>query len=133
LAAPSIASDPDLGTRTQASYGPLQGGDTSVVAVTVNTGTSAMVILTGLLDAQAGGQAYMSFGVTGQTALAASNARALILRNGATAAGGMQASATLVLTGLNAGANTFTLQYKSSGFSDTASFSNRTITVIPLN
>jgi hypothetical protein len=46
--------------------------------------------------------------------------------------GEIQASTTTVLTNLTAGSNTFTTQYKSSATSCTSTFSQRSITVIPL-
>ena len=45
--------------------------------------------------------------------------------------GDIQASTTTVLTGLNAGSNTFAMQYKVLG-AGTTTFSYRTITVIQL-
>ena len=47
-----------------------------------------------------------------------------------TSTGTVQASTSTVITNLTAGSNTFTLQYKSVGA--TTSFTNRTISVIPL-
>jgi hypothetical protein len=87
--------------------------------------------VTGFVDPE-GGTAYMSFNVSGATTQAASDERAVIREHGSsTDTGGVQASTTTVITNLTAGSNTFTLQYKSS--SGTSTFSNRTITVIPLS
>jgi hypothetical protein len=47
------------------------------------------------------------------------------------AAGFVQASTTTLITGLTPGTNTFPLQHKAAG--GTATFSHRTIAVIPLN
>jgi hypothetical protein len=100
--------------------------------VTLTTGTKAMVIVTGLIDPSAG-NAYLSYSVSGASTQAASDDRAVIREHGtSTDTGGLQASTTSVITNLSAGSNTFTLQYKSSSSSSTQTFSNRTITVIPL-
>jgi hypothetical protein len=72
----------------------------------------------------------MSYGVTGATTQAASDDHAVVREassSSSVSAGAVQASTTSVITNLTAGSNTFTLQYKG-----TASFENRTITVIPL-
>jgi len=79
------------------------------------------VILTASLNT-----GYMSVAVSGSTTISASDTRALVRTSGSA----IQASAMYVVTGLIAGSNTFTLQYKSNG--GTATFSNRNIIVMPL-
>ena len=89
-----------------------------------------MVIVTSYIDPDSKSYGYASFAVTGATTQAASDERAVYTQNtnsSSTTGGTMQASTTTVVTNLTAGSNTFTLQYKGG-----ASFSNRTITVIPL-
>ncbi len=91
-----------------------------------------MVIVTGYLDPSAG-SAYLSYAISGASTQAASDERAVIREHGTSSdTGAVQASTTSVVTNLTAGSNTFTIQGKSSSASSTASFSNRTITVIPL-
>ena len=71
---------------------------------------------------------FMSFAVSGATTQAATDARSLILLGNAL----QQSTASFVLSGLNPGSTTFTAQYKVSG-SGTATFSNRSLFVIPLS
>ncbi|HST68343.1 MAG TPA: hypothetical protein VLI94_01650, partial [Solirubrobacterales bacterium] len=130
LGTPSIASAAGITTRNANSYAAGSGGGTNPT-VTLTTGTKAMVIVTGFIDPEGDRTAYMSFAVSGATTQAATDARAVIREHGSSSGtGGIQASTTTVITDLTAGSNTFTLQYKSS--TGTSSFSNRTITVIPL-
>jgi hypothetical protein len=103
--------------------------------VTATTGSTAMVIVTGRVSPEFGGGclAWMSFAVSGATTQAATDARAVERGAGTSSStGDLQASTTTVVTGLNAGSNTFTTNYKSSASSCTSTFSNRTISVIPL-
>jgi hypothetical protein len=119
------------GTRNTASYGTLTGGGTNP-AVTASTGTRAMVIATGFLQPTQDRECFMSFAVSGATTQASTDARAVIREHGGSSGtGGIQASTTTVITNLTAGSNTFTLEYKGDG-NASCTFSNRSITVIPL-
>jgi hypothetical protein len=76
---------------------------------------------------------FLSFAISGTTTFAASDTTATSFQsaNNGTTPGQQQAS-TVSAVAITAGSNnTFTLQYKETGGS--ATFSNRTITVIPLN
>jgi hypothetical protein len=75
----------------------------------------------------------MGFAVSGATTVAASEAKSLAFGQ----SGGItpptvtqQASATFLVSGLTAGANTFTAKYAVSG--GTGTFVNRSIIVMPL-
>jgi hypothetical protein len=70
---------------------------------------------------------FMSFAVSGASTQAASDARSLILLGNAL----QQSTASFVVSGLTPGSTTFTAQYRVSG-SGTATFSNRSMFVIPL-
>jgi hypothetical protein len=123
-------------TRSANTYGTLTGGGTNP-SVTATTGTRAMVIVTGLVSPEFGGscQAWMSFSVDGPGGADqnASDSWAVERSAGSsTSTGDIQASTTTVLTNLTAGSNTFALQYRSSSSSCTSTYSNRSITVIPL-
>jgi hypothetical protein len=98
-------------------------------AVTVTTGTSALVIMTAQLLSTSGNDALESFAVSGATTTAAADSSALGVISG-TGFVGVQASWFQVAT-LTAGSNTFTMKYrvKTSG---TTTAAYRTITVIPL-
>jgi hypothetical protein len=135
LGTPGVASNTAEATRTSNSYATPNSGTGTNPSVTLTTGTRAMVIITGLLDPPGGEKsaaiAYESFAVSGATTQAASDDRAVIREHGTSSdTGVIQASTTTVITNLNPGPNTFTLQYKSS--IGTANFSNRSISVIPL-
>jgi hypothetical protein len=127
-----VANNNAAVTRTANSFAVPDTGTN--ISVTATTGTRAMIIVTGLIAPAAEKTGSMSFAVSGATTQAASDERALI--DGGQAVGNnnllgaWQASTTTVITNLTAGSNTFTTQYKSS--SGTATFTNRTITVIPL-
>ena len=75
----------------------------------------------------------MSFAVGGASNQVATDARAVERGAGSSSnTGDIQASTTTVVTGLTPGSNSFTAQYKSSSNTCTSTFSNRTISVIPL-
>jgi len=88
---------------------------TSSAAVTITTGTKALVLVRGQINGNAAGrQGLISFGVSGATTIAASNDWAYSGGgiSGQTINGAMGTSARIV-TGLTAGSNTFTAQIKS--------------------
>lgn len=92
-------------------------------AVTVTTGTSAMVYL--YTTQSAGG--LMGFTISGATTVAASDAFAVYNDTGTTRIG-----AAFLVTGLTAGSNTFTARYR-SGSGASVTWSDRKIVVIPFD
>ena len=101
-------------------------------AVTVTTGTSALVIVTAdMRVADAGVRSYMGYAVSGATTIAANDETAVMQQPSGnfTRAGG-RASAASVVT-LTAGSNTFTAKYRLSTNTDDE-FSNRAIFVMNL-
>jgi hypothetical protein len=139
---PVVASNTTANcTTASTSYTSTLSTGCSSVAVTVTTGTRVMVIVTSRMTAAGSSfsgtvQGFTAFAVSGATTVGASDAQSLELglvgsSNGSNDTHEMQASATYVLTTLTAGSNTFTLNYKSPG-GDTITYTNRTITVIPL-
>jgi hypothetical protein len=133
--APATTSTANAGETSSTSYTTtLSGGAGSNPSVTLTTGTRALVIVTGMVAPPQGAEGFLSFAVSGATTQAASDARAVVRTTGAASGGtgAVQASTSTVITNLTAGSNTFTLQYKSSS-GDTTTFSNRSISVIPLN
>lgn len=138
LGTPVSASNTGVGTTASTTYtAALSGAGAGInPQVSLETGTQAMVIVTGFVSPAQGTNnlAYMGFAVSGATTQAAVDSRAVIREHGGSSGtGGIQASVTTVITDLTAGTNTFTLQYKRSGSGTSSStFSNRTITVIPL-
>jgi hypothetical protein len=108
------------------------------VTVTVPASTNVLVILTArIVDADAtnngtnlGG--YLSFVTTNGTGnVAADDTRALAYFP-ARPAGGAQVSATFFVTGLSAGSHTFTTNVRNTAAGAGTTFSNRSITVIPM-
>lgn len=108
-------------------------GDLATVGptVTLTTGTSALVILTCAINSGTALEAgLMSFAVSGATTIAvnANNSLEVIMGTGGD---GAQLSAAIPVT-LTAGSNVFTAKY-ATGNGNSVSFTNRTLSVIPLN
>ena len=97
-------------------------------AVTVTTGTKALVTVSAYLVNSGTQRTFMSVTVSGATTLSASDTRSLMTY----ITGGQElcSSFTVLLTGLTAGSNTFTAKYR-VGFS-TGTFYNRDISVIDM-
>ena len=97
-------------------------------AVTVTTGTKALVIIAGQIQNDTiSQQPQMGFAVSGATTLAADATRALTLYM-ATANVHIEASYAYIVEGLTAGSNTFTAKYAATG--GTATFQERRISVV---
>jgi hypothetical protein len=124
LGAVYSASDTTEATTTSTTYTGATGTQGNV-AVTVTTNTTALVC-TAAGVTPATGNTAMGYKVTGDTTIAASDLYAVI-RGGSTF---MQSGSCFIQTGLNAGSNTFTLQYKRAT-GGTGHFINRFILVIP--
>jgi hypothetical protein len=105
---------------------------TSGPAVTVTTGTKALVIITSSIYANASNrQAFMSYEVSGASTITASDTTALSIYAATVASNELRASSASVPT-LTAGSNTFTAKYRISNSSASAIFSDRQIFVINL-
>jgi hypothetical protein len=115
-------------TSTATSYSDLA---TAGPAVTVTTGTKALVIVTALIsDNTSGRQTFVDFAVSGATTRAATDNTALLFeQTGGSNNQELRASTSTIVT-LTAGSNTFTAKYKTSG--STSTFANREIIVINL-
>jgi hypothetical protein len=119
-----------LASTTSASYVNTLTSDTTAIAVTLVTGTTAMLTYGGVVYGAGGVTNEMSidFAVSGATTRAAGAStdftRILVFSvNG----NGTTGCKSFVFSGLTAGTNTFTLNYKVS--SSTAQFIHRTLTV----
>jgi hypothetical protein len=97
--------------------------------VTLDTGTSVLVLMTAEISAS-GGFNYMSVAVSGASTVAASDNHALVDADSATTGFTDRQTAAYPISGLTAGSNTFTAKYKTSGVS--ASFGLRSLTVVKL-
>lgn len=114
-------------TTTSTSYTDLS---TSGPAVTLTTGTKALIFITSNVDNQSNnGQGHVGFAVSGASTVSATDAQALHYYSSGTI--GLQYGASYYVSGLTAGSNTFTLKYK-SGNGSTQYFANRQITVMDL-
>lgn len=99
-------------------------------AVTVSTGTSAIVIITAeMQNASASAGAKASCAISGASTVAAADATAIRAESSATAEFN-RISGVQHYTGLTAGSNTFTMKYAST--SGTCNFNFRHLLVIPL-
>ena len=114
-------------TTTSGTYTDLA---TAGPAVTLTTGTKALVIMVAQLNPASQEFCYMSAAVSGASTVAASDAWAIYI---AMVSGGIysrQSSAKL-FTGLTAGSNTFTAKYRSANGS-TGQFLNREIIAVDM-
>jgi len=100
-------------------------------AVTLDTGTKALITLTGQLSQNnASGIAAMGFAVSGASTIAAADPNSVwCFLASTTAAASM--TMTFAITSLTGGSNTFTAKYK-AGTAGTATFKDRSITVVGL-
>ena len=116
-------------TTTSTSYTDLA---TAGPAVTLTTGTKALVIVTAYFyNANANQEAAISYAVSGATTLAASDSFKLYHYSNQYPNLVSQMSYATIRTGLTAGSNTFTLKYRISGVS-TGYFRFRNISVIDM-
>jgi hypothetical protein len=116
-------------TTTSTSY----VGLTTAQAVTVTTGTKVLVMISCLIQGADQRDVFASYAVSGATTLAASDTWS-IMNSGDSGTGTkqrLQMSYVSYQT-VTAGSNTFTMQFRTSNASNTATFANRQITVIDL-
>jgi hypothetical protein len=127
---PTTATVSTSNTVTFTTYGdPATAGP----AVTVTTGTQAIVIVTASIsNGTTGGDNRVDFAVSGATTRAAADSTALI-HQVAAANQAHRSSVVNLITSLTAGSNTFTSKYRITATGGgTATFNDRVITVIPL-
>ena len=116
-------------STTSSSYTDL----TTSQAVTLTTGTKALVALScrTLNGSTASINMGISFGVSGATTVSAADQYGTLQFYGAATNAQFAVSSAVVITGLTAGSNTFTMKFKSNG-SNSAFFENRNISVVDL-
>jgi hypothetical protein len=120
----SFTSTP--GTLTSTSFTPTLSGGGVNPSVTTTTGNTALVTIRSYLDSNGvGNSAIVGVAVSGATTLAPSGDYSLMFFKASNS--GFAASTTLVIGGLTAGTNTFTLNYIVNGA--TGTFERRGITV----
>ena len=114
-------------TTTSTSYTDLA---TAGPAVTVTTGTKALVIVSAnLWNSGATQNTFMGFAVSGATTVAANDNFALQVYSGSGITT-VTASFAYIITGLTAGSNTFTAKYRV--ITGTGNYRWRTITVVDM-
>jgi hypothetical protein len=123
-----------VGTKqntTSSSYTDLT---TSGPAVTLTTGTKALVIVSFEgTNRAANRSAWMSFAVSGATTVAATDTNALKITQSTLDWEPFRASSATLVTGLTAGSNTFTAKYRSDTITTcTADFAYREILVVDM-
>jgi hypothetical protein len=130
----AIAAATDYVSTTENTTSASYTGLTTASSVTVTTGTKALVSISAVFDNAAGVnvQGYMSFAVSGATTVASTDTRAVGMNFLANPGNfKFRAGGAFVITGLTAGSNTFTTQFKKMG-GDTPYFGQRSISVIDL-
>jgi hypothetical protein len=115
-------------TTTSTTYGDLVAGPGP--AVTITTGTQALVWINATLANSASSTSAASFDMTGASTIAANNAWN-IQQDGGTGTLNRYSSCTLI-TGLTSGSNIFTMRYLVSSGATTGTFSRRRIQVLGL-
>lgn len=121
------AVDTASGTTTSTAFTDLDGPATVGPAVSVITGSRALVWVTGSCSNSGTGSARLAYEVTGATSIAAADNRGIGL---ASLAGGTIVAGTVHLhEDLSPGTNTFTMKYRVSA--STGTFGSRRIGVLP--
>jgi len=124
---PVGASSGTTGTMTGTSYQNTLTGDTTAISATLVTGTTALINISCTTAHSAlATKNFLSVAVSGATTLAASDANG-VEANQMVAGYIYTMSRSYILTGLTAGTNTFTLNYKTQGA--TATFYSRSLVV----
>ena len=98
---------------------------TTATAVTMTTGTKALVIFSALVTPANAG--YVSIAVSGSSTIAASDDNSAIFES---STAGTTVGRPILFTGLTAGSNTFSMQYRAN--TGTATFTRRNIVVLDM-
>ena len=112
-------------TTTSTSYVTTLTGDATAISTTLVTGTTAHIQFGGRVDGSTLLNSQMTFSVSGATTVAASDTNGTLTTvQGST---GVTSYRSCIFTGLTAGTNTFTLNYKTSA--NTATCAHRNLVV----
>jgi hypothetical protein len=116
------------GSRSSTAYGDLGTG--AGPAISIQTGSKALVTISAVAQSSFNNFMYISFGVTGATTITAVDDYSTWTRE-LTAGGGFGSgiSRTFIITGLTAGVNTFTMKYRGSA-GNAVDYAFRSITVV---
>lgn len=125
-----VITQDTVSTRQSTSSTSYVDLTTAGPAVSVTTGVTALVFVTGRVENSTSAQAGLSsYEVSGASSVSASDARAIKYESSAANANS-RISIVQHEASLNAGINTFTLKYRATG--GTAFFQDRVVTVIGL-
>lgn len=130
---PGVASANNLVTTNETTSSDSYTALTTAQSVTLTTGTKVLVIIgcSASNDSSTAGF-RMAYSVSGATTVAMGNSGALIMSRNNNAANVTYSYSRHSYLTVNAGSNTFTVNFSRSNGSGTASFSDRYITVIDL-
>ena len=125
---PVAAKSNVAGTTTSTSFVTTLTGDGTAISCTLVTGTTALVTMSHQgANSTAGQNNVISLSVSGATTLAAADAQNAT-QTAPAANYGMSLNRTQLITGLTAGTNTFTLNYRVTG--GTATMNSRDFVVV---
>jgi len=120
------ASSTTVGTTTSTSFVTTLTGDATAISTTLQTGTSALIYLNSAsYSTTASNTNTLTVSVSGATTIAAADGNGV--QSSPPSGFYTSLARVFVLTGLTAGTNTFTLNYKVSG--GTAGFATRSLAV----
>jgi len=129
-AAAGVAAEASVATaqtRSNTAYGALTTAGPAVTATITSSG-KALVMISSLMQSNTDDDnCLMGYAVSGNTTIAASDTDSI---RGSERSNAVRLGATYLVTGLTAGSNTFTAQYRSST-TNTCTFTDRNIVVIP--
>jgi hypothetical protein len=116
------------GSRSSTAYGDLGTG--AGPAISIQTGSKALVTISAVAQSLFNNFMYISFGVTGASTITAIDDYSTWTRE-LTAGGGFGSgiSRTFIITGLTSGVNTFTMKYRGSA-GNAVDYAFRSITVV---
>jgi hypothetical protein len=124
---PVASTSNTVATTASTSYVTTLTGDATAVSTTLVTGTTALIQMFSTVQyAAAGAVGYISLSVSGATTIAASDANSAFA-NAPANGYNFTLGRVFVLTGLTAGTNTFTLNYKMG--SSTSTWYSRNLVV----
>jgi len=116
------------GSITSATYATTLTGDATAISVTLSTGTTARLDMSGLANANTVANAYITYSVSGASTVAASDTNSTFAAVAASTYT-VALARSVIISGLTAGTNTFTLNYKISPGTSTATYVSRNLIV----
>lgn len=117
-------------TTTSTSYTDLTTTSDTVTATIGSSGMALVLVSANLQNNTQASRSYMGFAVSGATTQAAADSYSISIGIPASVANMGNHSGSFLVTGLNAGSNTFKAKYRVSA--TTGTFADRRIAVIPL-